>query len=143
GLAQMTPEPGETDVAGRTGIESPDLYVAHVPVHSAEYEMGLRRGDKILLLDGVPPPSWEAFQESILAGGQRRREISFRHDGREEAGAFAVRPSVWTDEFGQRYMRLSFGTDHWLPTTAEPPVPNPSPTLYALKHAWEETGQAL
>jgi regulator of sigma E protease len=143
GLAQITPEPGEGDVAARTGIELPDLYVIDVPARSAEYEMGLRRGDKILLLDGVPPPSFESFRESILAGGSRRRQLSFRHEGREVAGAFAVRPVVYTDEFGQRFVRLSFRTDHWLPTVAEPPVPNPAPTLYAFRHAWKETRQAL
>jgi regulator of sigma E protease len=143
GLAQMTPEAGDADVASRTGIEPPDLYVADVPPRSAEREMGLRRGDKILELDGVPPPSWESLLETILAGGQRRHEVSFRHEGHENAGAFAIRPTVWTDEFGQRFMRLSFRTEHWLPSVTEPPVPNPTPVMYAMRHAWSETGQAL
>jgi regulator of sigma E protease len=143
GLAQMTPESGDGDVAARFGVEPPDLYVADVPVRSAEYEMGLRRGDKILELDGVPPPSWESFREGIIAGGERRREVAFRHEGREVAGAFAIHPMVWTDEFGQRYIQLAFRTDHWLPSVAEPSVPNPAPTLYAVRHAWSETGQAL
>lgn len=143
GLAQITPEPGEGDIAARTGIEFPDLYVADVPVRSAEYEMGLRRGDKILLLDGVPPPSWESFRESIVAGGSRRREVSFRHDGREVVGAFALRPTVWTDEFGQRFVRWSFRTDHWLPTVSEPPIANPAPVRYAVHHAWRETREAI
>ncbi len=143
GIGQITPDVSDPDVASRTGIESPDLYVADVPVRSAEYEMGLRRGDKILLLDGVPPTSWEGFRESILAGGQRMRQLTFRHEGREVVGGFAVRPAVWTDEFGQRYIRLSFRTDHWLPTVAEPSVPNPAPTLYAVRHAWQQTREAL
>jgi regulator of sigma E protease len=143
GLAMITPDPGEGDVATRTGIESPDLYIADVPVRSAEYEMGLRRGDKILLLDGVPPASYEAFRESMLAGGSRQHEVSFRHEGREVAGAFALRPSVWTDEFGQRYTGLVFRTDHWLPTVSEATVPNPAPTTYAIRHAWRETGEVL
>jgi regulator of sigma E protease len=143
GLAQMTPDPGEGDVPTRTGIEAPDLYVAYVPPHSAEHEMGLRRGDRVLTLDGLAPPSWESFVESVLQGGQRRRQLSFRHEGHDVVGAFAIRPVVWTDEFGQRYMRLSFRTEHWAPTVAEPPVPNPAPTLYAVRHAWRETKQAL
>lgn len=143
GLGQITPEPGEGDIPARTGIESPDLYVYEVPVRSAEYEMGLRRGDKILLLDGVPPPSWESFREAILQGGMRRRHLSFRHEGRELVGAFAIRPAEWTDDFGQRYMRLSFRTDHWMPTVAEPPIPNPAPLTYAVRNAWKQTAQAL
>ncbi|MEI8256541.1 MAG: M50 family metallopeptidase, partial [Deltaproteobacteria bacterium] len=143
GLGMITPETGNGDITARTGIESPDLCVADAPSRSGEYEMGLRRGDKILLIDGVEPPSFEAFRERVLAGGARRHEVSFRHEGREVAGAFSVRPSVWTDEFGQRSMRMSFRTDHWLPTVAEPAVPNPAPTLYAFRHAWKETGQAL
>ena len=105
--------------------------------------MGLRRGDKILLIDGVPPASFESFKEGVLAGGEQRHEISFRHEGREVVGAFSLRPELWTDEFGQRYMRLRFRTEHWLPTVSDPPVPNPSPILFAARHAWDEIGEAL
>ncbi len=143
GLGMITPETTGNDLTSRTGIEAPDLYAADVPSRSPEYEMGLRRGDKILLIDGVEPPSFEAFRERVLNGGDRRHEVSFRHEGREVAGAFSLRSAVWTDEFGQRYMRLSFRTEHWLPTMSEPPVPNPSPRLYAIRHAWKQTGEAL
>jgi regulator of sigma E protease len=144
GLGMITPETSSgADMASRTGIESPDLYVADVPARSAEYEMGLRRGDKILLIDGVEPASFEAFRERVLAGADRRHEVSFRHEGREVAGAFSLRSAVWTDEFGQRYMRLAFRTEHWLPTISEPAVQNPAQMRYAITHAWKQTGEAL
>jgi len=143
GLVMFTPTPGDGDISTRTGIESPDLYVADLPVDSAEYEMGLRRGDKILLIDGVPPASFESMRESLLAGGGRLHTVSFRHEGREVAGAFELRAVRWSDEFGNQFSRVLFRTDHWVPSVVEDPIPHPSPVLYALVHATKQTGEAI
>jgi regulator of sigma E protease len=143
GLAMLTPDPGEGDVGSRTGVESPDLYVADVPATSPEYAMGLRRGDRILGIDGVAPPSWEAAREALLDAPERSHAVSFRRDGREVAGAFRVEREEFTDEFGQRFRRPSFRTDHWVPALLEPPIENPSPTTAALYSAVRDTTNAL
>lgn len=143
GLAQITPEPGANEVARRTGIENPDLYVSDVSPTSPEYQMGLRRGDRIVSVDGVSPASWERFHEGIMAGGRDLRTLRFLHDGREAQGAFSLRPTSWTDEFGQRYVRIAFETRNWVPTDAEPPIDNPAPTLYALRAALRQTTEAV
>ncbi|MDP3278997.1 MAG: RIP metalloprotease RseP [Deltaproteobacteria bacterium] len=143
GLAMLTPEPGEGDVASRTGIESTDLYVADVPVQSPEYEMGLRRGDKILLVNGVAPPSWEAVRESLLEHPDRPHSVSFRHEGREVVGGFALGYETLTDEFGQRSRRPSFRSNHWAPAVTEPLIPNPRLLRSAIEDAFAETARAL
>jgi regulator of sigma E protease len=143
GLAQLTPEPGTGEVLRRTGIESPDLYVADVDPDSPEYQMGLRRGARILAHDGVAPSSWERFHERVMGAGRELRELRFVQGGREEQGSFSLRPTSWTDEFGQRYVRLSFDTRHWVPVEADAPIENPSPTLYAMRAAIRETSEAM
>lgn len=143
GLAQLTPMPGVGEVLRRTGIESPDLYVADVELDSPEYQMGLRRGARILAYDGVVPPSWERFHERVMSVGRELRELRFMQAGREVQGAFSLRPTSWTDEFGQRYVRLSFDTRHWLPVEADAPIANPSPVLYAMRAAVRETSEAV
>ncbi|MFO0561125.1 MAG: RIP metalloprotease RseP [Polyangiales bacterium] len=143
GLTMLTPDPGEGDVVSRTGIESPDLYVADVPATSPEYAMGLRRGDRILGVDGVAPPSWEALREALLDAPDRSHAVSFRRDGREVAGAFRVEREEFTDEFGQRFRRPSFRTDHWVPALLEPPIPNPHVTSGAVSSAVRDTVNAL
>ncbi len=143
GLAQITPEPGTGEVLRRTGIESSDLYVADVSPDSPEYQMGLRRGARIISLDGEAPPSWERFHERIMSGGRRLRSLRFLREGRESEGGFSLRPTSWTDEFGQRYVRLSFDTRHWVPTDADAPIENPAPMRYAMRNAMRETTEAM
>lgn len=143
GLSMLTPEPGDGDVPSRTGIESTDLYVADVPSSSPEFAMGLRRGDRILAVDGVAPPSWEALREALLDDPNRTHSVSFRRDGREVAGAFRVEREEFTDEFGQRFRRPVFRTDHWVPSPLEPPIENPHLTSGAVRAAVQETARAL
>ena len=143
GLAQVTPEPGTGDTVARTGIESPDLYVADIPTESNEYRMGLRRGARVVLYHGRAPASWQRFREDVIAQGTTLATLRFVYEGREAEGAFGLRLTTWTDEFDQRYRRLMFETDHWVPTDAEPSIPNPAPTFYAIRNASRETGQAV
>lgn len=143
GLTMLTPEPGEGDVVSRTGIESPDLYVADVPANSPEFAMGLRRGDRILTVDGVAPPSWEAFREALLDDPTRTHSIAFRRDGREIAGAFRLAREEFMDEFGQRFRRPVFRTDHWVPSVLEPPIENPHVVTSAIRSAARETTHAI
>lgn len=143
GLSMLTPDPGEGDVVSRTGIESPDLYVADVPAASPEYAMGLRRGDRILGVDGVAPPSWEAVRESLVDAPDRPHSVSFRREGREVAGAFRVEREEFSDEFGQRFRRPTFRTDHWMPALLEPPIENPNLWSAAFRSAIQDTTRAL
>ena len=143
GLAQLTPAPGDGDAVARTGIESPDLYLSEVDPDAPEYQMGLRRGDRVVSLDGESPPSWERFRERLTAGPARLRRLRFARNEVEAEGAYSLRPTVWTDETGQRRVRLSPGIDRWWPTAAEAPIPNPSPLLYAARNAARETREVV
>jgi len=143
GLAQLTPVPGDGDAVLRTGIESPDLYLAEVDPDAPEHQMGLRRGDRVVTVDGQAPPSWERMREALTAGPPRLRSLRFARSDGEAVGAFALRPTAWTDESGQRRVRLTLGIDRWWPTVAEAPIPNPSPLLYAARNAARETREVV
>lgn len=139
GLAQLTPVPGEGDVLNRTGIESSDLYVAEVDPQSPEYQMGLRRGHRIISVDGEVEPSWEHFRERLTRGPSRLRTLRFVHATGEAEGGYALRPSEWVDEYGQRMMHLTLGINRWRPSLAEAPIANPSPLGSAVESALRET----
>ncbi|MDB4932025.1 MAG: hypothetical protein JWM10_4509 [Myxococcaceae bacterium] len=143
GLAQIAPEPGTGEMTTRTGIEASDLYLSDVAPDSPEGLMGLRRGARVLALDGEVPPSWERFIAALTEGPPRLRTIRFALDHHEAVGGFSLRPVVLTDEFGDRSVQLRTSLERWRPIVAEPPLPNPSPVRYALSGALTETAEAM
>jgi regulator of sigma E protease len=156
GAATLTPlprEPGSTppidestraiDVLERTGIESADMYVAFVPQASSEWRAGLRPGDRITLLDGVPQRLWRTMEEELVAGADRMHELQWTRDGAAMRGFFQLRKEQWDDQFRQHYERYVFRTDHWLPTAPDRLVPNPHPLVYAVRRGIEETGSVI
>ncbi len=143
GLAQIAPEPGTGEMTTRTGIETSDLYLSDVAADSPEALMGLRRGARILALDGVPPPSWERFIAALTEPPARLRTLRFALDRHEAVGGFSLRPMVVTDEFGERTVQLRTGLERWRPIVAEAPIANPSPVRYALSGALLETAEAM
>jgi regulator of sigma E protease len=156
GAATLTPlprEPGSTppldesaraaDVLERAGIESADMYVAFVPHASSEWRAGLRPGDRITTLDGVPQILWRTMEEELVRGADRMHELQWSRDGTAMRGFFQLRKEQWDDPFGQHYERYVFRTDHWLPTAPDRLVPNPHPLAYALRRGVEETGSVI
>ncbi len=140
GLAQLTPTPrppGATppadeqgraaDVLARTGIESADMYVAFVPEASSEWRAGLRPGDRITSLDGSPQRLWRTMEDELVAGADRRHELTWTRDGMPMRGFFQLRKEQWDDEFGQHYERYVFRYGRLAPQRARPPRPQPAP----------------
>ena len=156
GAATLTPlprEPGSippadanaraADVLARTAIESADMYVAFVPQGSSEWRAGLRPGDRITTLDGVPQRLWRAMEGELVAGADKMHELQWTRDDVPMRGFFQLRKEQWDDQFGQHYERYVFRTDHWLPTAPDRLVPNPHPLAYALRRGVEETASVV
>jgi regulator of sigma E protease len=131
------------DVLQRTGIESPDMYVAFVPEGSSEYKAGLRAGDRITSLDGVPQRSWKTMDNELVAGANRPHDLAWTRAGEAMSGRFQLRREQWDDELGQHYERYVFRTTHWSPQAADLTVPNPHPLVYAVRRAFEETAAVV
>jgi regulator of sigma E protease len=156
GVKQLTPTPrapGSTppadsqaravDVLERTGIESADMYVAFVPQASSEWRAGLRPGDRVTVLDGVPQKLWLTMKEELRAGADKMHELQWMHEGSLKRGFFQLRNEQWDDEFGQHYERYVFRTDHWVPNAPDRLVANPHRLVYALQRGFEETGNVI
>jgi regulator of sigma E protease len=141
GIAQITPigrpeahaaddeAAREKDVLARTGLESSDMYVAYVPEKSGEWQAGLRVGDRIVTLDGVPQRMWKAFKDQMRAGGDRAHRLEWTRAGEAKAGTFQN--------------RSEFRSTHWAPKAPDTLVPNPHLLWHALRGGIEETGRAL
>ncbi len=169
GIASLAPRPREEgavlrdgdpdgrakDVLDRTGIETAEMYVAFVPDGSSEHKMGLRAGDRITHLDGVPQRMWKvdrrggrAIDDTSMVGQLLRapnqtHELAWTRDGERMSGTFQLRKERWDDELGQRYDRYVFRTTHWAPRAPAKLVPNPSPLVYAVRRGFEETVSAI
>ena len=118
------------------------MYVAFVPEASSEWKAGLRPGDRITHLDGVPQRLWLAMKEDFKRGASRMRELRWTRDGEVKRGFFQLRREVWQDEYAQNYERYVFRTTHWAPRSLEL-VPNPNRITYAVRSALEETGSVI
>ncbi|HVH46830.1 MAG TPA: PDZ domain-containing protein, partial [Labilithrix sp.] len=154
-LREGDPEGRARDVFDRTGIEGVEMYVAFVPEGSSEHKMGLRAGDRVTHLDGVPQRMWKverrgahAVDDTTMVGQllrepNRVHELVWTRDGERMSGTFQLRKERWDDELGQPYERYVFRTTHWQPRATSKLVPNPSPVLYAVRRGVDETINAI
>lgn len=139
GVAALTPEVGNADLVERTGIEHADLYIADVPEGSAEWEAGLRPGDRIVELDGVEVPAWSTFEERLFEDASRPHELTWNRDGQRMSGRIELRREIWIDEYGSERPRFFMRASHWSPVIPEPRVENPRAIRDAALQAVEET----
>ena len=154
-LREGDPEGRAKDVLDRVGIEGVEMYVAFVPDGSSEHKMGLRAGDRITHLDGVPQRMWKverraghAVDDTSMVGAllrepNRMHDLQWTRDGEKTSGTFQLRKERWDDELGQHYERYVFRTTHWQPRAQSKLVPNPHPLFYAIKRGLDETKSAI
>jgi regulator of sigma E protease len=154
-IREGDPEGRAKDVFDRVGIEGVEMYVAFVPEGSSEHKMGLRAGDRITHLDGVPQRMWKvdrrgghAVDDTTMVGmllrePNRVHELVWTRDGERMSGTFQLRKERWDDELGQHYERYVFRTTHWQPRAPSKLVPNPHPIVYAVRRGVDETMSAI
>lgn len=160
GVVALTPTPDGNTLLERTGIESADLYVAHVPEDTYLYNAGLRPGARILTLDGERIEAWSVFHAKLNAERDAPHTIEYlaARDGRKATGRFTIRREDFTNESGARSRRyvlpcgdwatrvakghpncLTDKAQQWLPLALEERVEHPTPVRYAFEKAVQET----
>ncbi len=160
GVVALTPAPEGSTLLERVGIESADLYVAHVPKDTYLYNAGLRPGARILTLDGEELAAWSVFHQKLDADKDEPHTIEYlsARDGRKSTGRFTIRREDFTNENGQRSRRYVLpcgdwatrvakglsncytgSAQQWLPLAPEERVAHPTPIRYAFEKAWQET----
>lgn len=142
-VATLTPEPGDGDALLRAGLEPSDLYVHQVRLASPEHAAGIRRGDRLLALDGEPIRTWDGFVAAVEEAGDVEHELTFRRGDQIIARRLALGHEHGETDYGEAYDRWATGIEHWAPTTLEPPVPNPAPLRYALGAAFSTTWETI
>ncbi|HEX3695377.1 MAG TPA: RIP metalloprotease RseP [Polyangia bacterium] len=127
-----------------TGILSAELFVFSVEPGSPADQIGIRRGDQILELDGQPVPHWDLLRQQMAANpshefriawvspGGVRHDASFRQEVRSEL-----------DAYRQEEEHLIFGALNRLAWKTEAPVPINNRFGYAVGHSFERTGQII
>jgi regulator of sigma E protease len=143
-LTTLTPEPSrDMSKLARAGIEAADLYVSDVTSGSPEHRAGLLPGDRLLTLDGKPIRLWATFLEDLKAERGKRHFLTWRRGDREFAGSLSLAHQRGVTEEGQVYDRYVVGMRNWVPSRADPPVPNPDPLSYALREAFRATADVV
>ena len=127
-----------------TGLTSAELFVFSVEPGSPADQIGLRRGDQILELDGAPLPHWDLLRQRLAINPQRTFKISWMSPGgqrREASFRQEIRSEL--DAYRQEEEHLVFGAMNRLAWKTEPTVPVRNRFGYALTHAFERTGHII
>ncbi len=124
--------PAQTHARGpaRIGIEAADPYVAQVVPGSPLHEAGLRRGDRLLSVDGNPVRLFASLSAQFSGDGDPHT-LTWR---REHIVHEARVPLTTSGH-------LAMTT--WMPIVERQPVPNPHTFLYACGRAAEETAEMI
>jgi regulator of sigma E protease len=127
-----------------TGILSAELFVFSVDPGSPADQIGVRRGDQILELDGQAIPHWDLLRQRLAANPNRTFQIAWVSPGgvRHDA-SFKQEVRSELDAYRQEEEHLIFGALNRLAWKTEAPVPISNRFGYAVSHSVERTGQII
>ncbi|MEA2696741.1 MAG: regulator of sigma protease [Myxococcales bacterium] len=127
-----------------TGILSAELFVFSVEPGSPADQIGVRRGDQILELDGQAIPHWDLLRQRLASNPTRTFQIAWVSPGgvRHDA-SFKQEVRSELDAYRQEEEHLIFGALNRLAWKTEAPVPISNRFGYAVSHSVERTGQII
>ncbi len=139
-VIQLTVPPG-TDSLQSLGIESANDFVAHVTPKGVADSIGLKRGDRLVSLDGKPYPLGQIFY-AIDTNPKSTRTLAWIREGKTfqkpfkpkfipagEAGDLGIKQDQYDKGFwGLRGQEI-----------APKPIPNPAIVSNAMKYAVDRT----
>jgi len=91
------------------GIEPTELFVFSVEKGSPAWDMGIRRGDKLLAVNGAELHGWMSFDRARTETKDKPLSVAFLHAGERMERAALQREVTRTDEFDNRFPVLLFG----------------------------------
>lgn len=151
-VTELAPESGPGDALLRAGIEPADLYLRHLRVASPG-AVDLLPGDRLMSLDGRPIRMWETFLADIEKHPDGMRELTWRRGEQLVTRRYRLRTArsernadpgdkrifVLSSDGSRRLATLGYSR----PSVLDPPVPMPSPVLYAAGQAFEQTAELM
>lgn len=122
------------------GVESAELYVARIKEGTPAAEAGLRRGDRLVSIDGAPLRSWQEVEKVQRESQDRPFELSWISGGEARTTSLAQAALTETDELRGRPVTVySFGAYGGLPALPAPMVDVPFRPVLAAKMAVAST----
>lgn len=131
----VTPDP-----ASPLGVESGELYLAHVTPGSPVARAGLVRGDRLVSADGATLRSWEDVNQLRQSRNEKPFQLGFVSAGQEREVTIAQAVRMVHDEVrGQDVPFYVFGATGGVPGLPPPVVSLPFRPLLAAHVAAENT----
>ncbi|HEY6177323.1 MAG TPA: site-2 protease family protein [Kofleriaceae bacterium] len=150
GFADLVPETRIDTQLNRqtyTGLERAEMFVAHVDGGSPADSAGLRRGDLVTALDGVPVAHWIDLDQRLQAEPDRAFRLSWK---REVAGTTETMSAEVTqvrrkhlDDYGHTVTRLVFGARNDVDRGTGATIPIEGRFGFALGKSLERTGETI
>jgi regulator of sigma E protease len=150
GFADLVPE---TQVDARqnhqtyTGLEHAEMFVAHVDAGSPADGAGLRPGDLVTALDGLPVTHWVDLDQRLQAQPTRTFQLTWK---RSTGGATRTMSAELTqvkrkhlDDYGHTVTQLVFGAHNDIDRGTGATVPIEGRVGFALSRALERTGETI
>src|SRR5690606_30269723 len=122
------------------GVESGELYVARVAPDTPAARAGLRRGDRLLTLDGAPLAAWSDVEAAQREKQDRPFELTWSRAGERFGATVAQAARTEVDEVRDRPITVfTFGAYGGLPALPPPLVDAPFRPLLAMEMAVESS----
>lgn len=121
-------------------VESGELYVSFVAPGTPAWEAGLRRGDRIVSLDGRELVAWSEVQEAQREKKDRPFELVWTRAGEERRATVRQAARTEIDELRDRPVTVyTFGARGGLPALPPPLVEVPFRPLLAAELAFDSS----
>jgi regulator of sigma E protease len=130
-------QPGEGYAA--LGVERVDLYVRGVEPGSPVDKAGVKRGDRIVAIDGKPLPSALLLSIALNEHGDKPFKLTWRSGGEEKSAQLAQARVEVKDEFNSGQTELTTGLWPHRYTGAEQTEPESVTLQYTVGEAMAES----
>jgi len=97
----------------RIGIETDQPYLFSVRPDSAAEKAGLRRGDRLVAVDGSAISGWMSFDRKLraLAPNGGHFELTYSRDGATRKTEVQLKKETWTDQMDREVTKFTFGAE--------------------------------
>jgi regulator of sigma E protease len=150
GFADLVPETQVDATLNRqiyTGLEHAEMFVARVDAGSPADSAGLRPGDLVVELDGVPVEHWVDLDQRLQAGPTRTFKLTWK---RAAAGKTETMSAELTqvlrkhlDDYDHTVTRLVFGARNDVDRGTGATIPIDGRFGFATTKALERTGETI
>ncbi|WP_373045585.1 RIP metalloprotease RseP [Vulgatibacter sp.] len=122
------------------GVESAELYVTRIAPGTPAAQAGLRRGDRLLAIDGSKLVSWDDVEKVQREKNDQPFTLAFTSGGEKRTATVAQQARTENDELRDRPITVyTFGAYGGLPALPAPLVEVPFRPLQAFAMAFESS----